>query len=420
MSRSALPSRRLTPAQARRIALTAQGLAGAPAQARPAGAVTMRHLQSMINRVGLLQIDSVNVLARAHLLPVLARLGPYDPALLDRATTGSASRPRRLVECFAHEAALVPPSTYQLLRWRMTGPRVSARLASLRLEHPGLLGQIMGLITEHGPATAAQIHAELGHERGPKEHWGWNWTVAKQVLEAAFAAGLLACAHRNRQFERVYDLPERVLPAHLRPEDAPDRAEAMIELVKIAARAHGIGSPRCLADYFRMPVGQTRAAIEHLLAAGTLERVQVHGWDAPLYRYAQAPVPRSVHGRALLAPFDPLVFERRRLRALFGMHYRIGIYTPAHQRTHGYYVLPFLWGEDLVARVDLKADRAAGALVVNHAFAEDGAATPGARAAIAAPLAAELGQVATWSGLGTITVAQGAGGDLTSALIEQL
>lgn len=407
--------RRLTLAQARRIAITAQGLAGAPAQARPSGAVTMRHLQSMINRIGLLQIDSVNVLARAHLLPVLARLGPYDPQLLQRATHGTPARPRRLVECFAHEAALVPPQTYQLLRWSMNEPRRRQRLETLRVQHPDVYAAALDLISERGPMTAAQLHTDLGHERPPKVHWGWNWTLGKQIAEAAFAAGVLASAGRNRQFERTYDLPERVLPAHLRAVDAPERTEAMIDLITIAARAHGIGTTRCLADYFRMPIAHTREAIAHLQTTGVLEQVRVAGWDDQVYRYTQARVPRAVGGRALLAPFDPLVFERTRLQALFGMHYRIGIYTPAHQRTYGYYVLPFLLGEHLVARVDLKADRASGTLLVRNAFAE-----PAAPSSAAIELAAELREVAAWLGLGRISLDDEARGDLVASLAANL
>src|SRR5690625_1000185 len=418
-------TRRLSLARARRVAISAQGLAGAPAQARPSGAATMRHVQGVIDRIGLLQIDSVNVLARAHLLPLQARLGSYDPALLERATRGTAARPRRLVECWAHEASLVPPSTYRLLRWRMAQPRRQQRLARLRAQHPHLFEWVLALITERGPLTGAQVHAELGHERPPKEHWGWNWTVAKQLLEAAFGAGELAVAHRTAQFERAYDLPRRVLPEEVWASGLPSEQEAVAGLVEIASRAHGIGSITCLADYFRLPVAATRMAAEHLVCTGVLERVEVSEWPVPLYKHSEVPVPRAVHGRALLAPFDPLVFERRRLEALFGMHYRIEIYTPAHRRTYGYYVLPFLLGQDIVGRVDLKADRGRSRLLVRGAFTEPHppeprASKPHAPETTARELAAELHVMAGWLGLEKITIVDGAAGDLPARLAPHL
>lgn len=393
--------RRMSRPQARRVAIAAQGLAAA----RPSGPVTMRHLGSMLGRVGLLQIDSVNVVARAHLLPVFARLGPYDVALLDRA---SGRAPRRLVEYWAHEASFVPPTTRELLRWRMEQMADTPRVRRLRGEHPRVLGAVRELLAERGPLTGREVHSLL--EASPavrREHWGWNWTLAKEALEALFAVGEVTSAGRTRQFERRYDLTERVIPAEVSAAAPDTRADAVRELVRISLRGLGVGTVRCIADYFRLPMAAVRPALDDLVEAGAAQPVLVQDWG-PAYLDAAATVPRSTSARALLAPFDPLVFERTRLERLFDMHYRIEIYTPAHKRVHGYYVLPFLLGETLVARVDLKADRAADALLVRSAFAQ-----PGAPASTAEELALELGELARWLGLSDVTVApEPVGGDL--------
>ncbi len=395
------------------MAIHAQGLARTGRQARPPGTVTMGHLQRMIDRVGLLQIDSVNVLARAHLLPAFARLGPYDSALIDRASRGTAARPRRLMESWAHVAAYVPPETFQLLRYRMARSRHAGFPAKVRRTHPETYDHVLEVVDERGPITAGQMHELLGHERGPKDHWGWNWSVAKQVLEACFFTGELAVAHRTSQFERAYDLTERVLPLAARALPELDPADAQLELTDIAARAHGIGTVRCFADYFRMSIGEAKAAVTRLVAQGRLQQVTVQGWDRPVYLHAEATVPRRTQARALLAPFDPLVFERRRLLELFGTHYRIGIYTPAEQRTDGYYVLPFLLGDEIAGRTDLKADRARGTLEVRTAFRESEGPPP---SVVASEMAQELRECARWLGLSRIEIADGARGDLVGAL----
>ncbi|UNX55825.1 winged helix DNA-binding domain-containing protein [Georgenia sp. TF02-10] len=413
----------LTPGQARRIAVAAQGLD----RPRPApGTVTMAHLQRVIDRIALLQIDSVNVLARAHLLPLFARLGGYDVALLDRAT-GRA--PRRLVEFWAHEASYVPPRTYQLLRWRMDRYRRRNHWGRELAHHSGLVEAVRDVVAEAGPVTAREVHAALGHARGAKEHWGWNWTPAKHALEHLFEVGEIAAAYRTSQFERAYDLTDRVLPAAVLAEPVLPEEDAVRALVALSARAHGVASVRSLADYFRLPAAATARAVAELVDAGTLEPVTVRGLGRPAYLHADARRPRRTAARALLAPFDPLVFERRRLVAGWGMHYRIGIYTPAGQRTHGYYVLPFLLGEHLVGRVDLKADRAAGVLRVRAAHAEAPAAVPGLPATgggawptpgtVVTELAAELAALARWLGLGEVVVDADAGGDLAAPLAVQ-
>ncbi|WP_369406844.1 winged helix-turn-helix domain-containing protein [Millisia brevis] len=400
--------RELSRSQARRIAIAAQGLA-AP---RPTGPVTMRHIGSLLGRIGLLQIDSVNVVARAHLLPVFARLGPYDVALLDRA---SGRAPRRLVEYWAHEASFVPPWTRELLRWRMDRMADSGHVRRLRAEHPEVLAAVRSLLDERGPLTGREVHSLLEGSAVQRDHWGWNWTLAKQALEALFAVGEVTSAGRTRQFERRYDLTERVIPAEIRAGAPDNEADAVRELVQISLRGLGIGSVRCIADYFRLSMAAVRPALDDLVEAGIAQPVTVREWG-PAYLDTAAAVPRSVSARALLAPFDPLVFERTRLERLFDMHYRIEIYTPAHKRVHGYYVLPFLLGEQLVGRVDLKADRAADALVVRSAFAQ-----PDAPADTAEQLAYELAVLAGWLGLSEVTIAaEPVGGDLLGPLGAEL
>ncbi|WP_227424613.1 winged helix-turn-helix domain-containing protein [Pengzhenrongella sicca] len=406
---SSRPVDALSLSQARRVAIAAQGL-DRP-RPGPDSVVTMRHLQQVIDRIGLLQIDSVNILARAHLMPLYSRLGPYDPALLDRA---SGSAPRRLVEYWGHMASYVPPSTYRLLEWRQRAYRTEAwgSISGVELAHSGVVDQIRDLIADRGPMTASQVHAlfEADHPRTSTE-WGWNWTVAKTALEFLFFTGEVTSARRNAAFERCYDLTERVLPPAVVAAAPIADDDAVRALVEISARAHGVGTLRCLADYFRLRPEPARRAVGELVDAGVLAPVTVTGWDRPAYLHTGARRPRRSAARTLLSPFDPLVFERRRLEELFGMRYRIEIYVPAAQRVHGYYVLPFLLGERPVARVDLKADRAAGRLLVLAAHAE-----PGAPPTTAAELAAELRELAGWLDLGDIEVVLPHRGDLAAAL----
>ncbi|MGV8967324.1 MAG: winged helix-turn-helix domain-containing protein [Cellulomonas sp.] len=399
----------LTLSQARRVALGAQGL-DRPRPA-PGTAITMRHLQQVVRRTGLLQIDSVNVLARAHLMPLYSRLGAYDPALLDRA---AGTAPRQLVEYWAHMASYVPPSTYRLLEWRQRAYRTEAwgAISGVELAHSGVVAEIRDLIAARGPMTASEVHElyEADHPR-VRTDWGWNWTVAKRALEFLFFTGEVTSARRTASFERCYDLTERVLPAAVRAAPPIADDDAVRALVEISARAHGVGTLRCLADYFRLRLTPTRRAIDELVEQGVLRPVTVIGWDRTAFLHADARHPRRATAHTLLSPFDPLVFERRRLEELFGMHYRIEIYVPAAQRVHGYYVLPFLLGEHLVARVDLKADRAAGMLRVLGAFRED-CAPPHT----AVELAAELRALAGWLGLSGIEVADPRRGDLAADL----
>jgi uncharacterized protein YcaQ len=386
--------------QARRVALRAQGLDRArPDIARPEWSPTMRHVQQVVDRIGLLQIDSVNVLARAHLMPLYSRLGPYDTGLLDRA---AGTAPRRLVEYWAHEASFIPPQTYRLLGWRQRQYLTEAweTISGTALQHGEIVREIRDLIAARGPMTASEVHSlyETEHPRTRGE-WGWNWTVAKRALEFLFFTGEVTSSRRTPSFERCYDLTARVLPPAVLALSEPSESESIRGLMAISARALGIGTEACLRDYFRLKGAPARRAIAELVEEGTLVPATVRGWERPAYLHADAQLPRRATGSTLISPFDPLVFERRRLQELFGMHYRIEIYVPAARRVHGYYVLPFLLGESLVARVDLKADRKGRHLLVLAAHEE-----PGAPDETPAALAAELRRLATWLGLEDVLI----------------
>lgn len=379
--------------QARRIALAAQELD----KVRPAGPVTLRTVGRTFARLQLVQIDSVNVLSRSHFLPFFSRLGNYDRTILQRM---SASHPRRMMEYWAHEASYIRPDHFRdLVVWQKR-----AWVGAAAME-PGLRedvsGKILQVLSTGRPMTASEVTARIGHvEDTRNENWGWNWNAVKRVLEHLFEAGLISAASRTDQFERKYTLTERVLPARLRgQEKVQDPAEAMNRLIDAAAQAHGIGTVRCFADYFRVPGKAAAESVDHLVQSGRLKPVRVAGWDRELFLHTDARIPRKAAGRALLSPFDSLVFERRRLEELFGFHYRIEIYTPEQKRRYGYYVLPFLLRDKIVARVDLKADRSAGQLLAKSAHAE-----PDAPPDTAVELAAELKLMAEWLGLEEVVV----------------
>ncbi|WP_315099434.1 DNA glycosylase AlkZ-like family protein [uncultured Cellulomonas sp.] len=413
---------RLSLSQARRIALRAQGLdRPRPQRATPA---TMRQFQQVVDRLGVLQIDSVNVLARAHLMPAFSRIGAYDPALLDRA---AGQAPRRLVETWAHMASFVPPETYRLLGWRQRAYQREAwgTIAQVPLTHSPVVDEVRAIITERGPVTARQVQEGFEAEHPTtREEWGWNWTVAKQVLEFLFFTGEVTSAGRNGAFERRYDLTSRVLPADVLAAPEPSDQDAVRALVEISARAHGIGTLRCFADYFRIKLDRVSPAVADLVEDGVLQEVTVDGWNqGRVWRHRDADLPRRASGTALLNPFDPLVFERRRVEALFGLRYRIEIYVPEPKRVWGYYVLPFLLGESLSALVDLKADRQAGVLRVHAAHRSTGPDTPVASrtADLVEPLAGELRTLAGWLGLDEIVVGDRTGllrGDLAVDLAQ--
>jgi uncharacterized protein len=393
----------LTAAQARRVAVAAQGLA----EPKPAGPITRAHLKRLISRIQVLQLDSVSVAVRAHYAPAFSRLGRYDCDVLDRAAWGPRSS-RLLAEYWAHEAALMAVDDWPLLRWRMRQYRHGRWGSHIVKANPQLADDIVAAIAEIGPSTAGQIEAHLAAEpRAAKGAW-WNRSDTKWVAEALFASGVLTTATRVG-FARHYDLVERVLPPSVLSREVDDD-EAVRELALRAATALGVGTEADIRDYFRLSAQQVKPAIADLMAAGEIERIDVEGWSAPAYLRAGRTVPRLDRGTALLCPFDPLIFFRPRVERLFGFHYRIEIYTPPSKRRYGYYVWPLLLDGHLVARVDLKADRASNTLRVVGAFGEFGAP----RARVVAALAGELASMASWLGLGGFSVSSR--GDLATEL----
>lgn len=381
----------LSAAQARRIALAAQRLADPP---RPADAppVNKGHLRRLLPAIGLLQVDSVNVLARAHYLPVFSRLGPYPTEVLDAAAWPDRGQ-RMLFETWAHVASLVPVETEPLLRWR----RQLGAVPWLK-EHSAIARDVLDVIAERGPMSAGRIEKELSLP-GPGRPGWWEWSQTKYACEKLFSDGVLGIAHR-RGFERHYDLLDRIVPARVRAVPTPSEPDAKRDLLALAARHHGIGTARDLADYYRLPVSDAKAALADLSESEVVHRVAVEGWREPAYLHAEARLPRRVRGQALLCPFDPLIWERARTERLFGVRYRIEIYTPAAKREYGYYVFPLLVGDRIVGRFDLKADRSAGLLRVQAAWAE--ASADRAEAVWAAR--AELERMTSWLGLHDITV----------------
>jgi uncharacterized protein YcaQ len=395
----------LTAAQARRIAVAAQGFTEPP----PTGAVTRAHLRRLVSRIQVLQLDSVSVAVRAHYAPVFSRLGPYDRDVLDRAAwSHSARSPRLLVEYWAHEAALMAVDDWPLLRWRMREYADGRWGKEIVKKNRRLADDVVAAIAELGPSTAGQIEAHLGSEqRGRKGPW-WDRSDTKWVTEALWSSGVLTTATRIG-FARHYDLTERVLPPEVVARRVDDD-EAVRELSLRAAGALGIGTEADIRDYFRLSPKQSKPAVAKLVADGVLETVEVDGWAAPAYMPAGQKIPRIDRGTALLCPFDPLIFFRPRMERVFQFHYRIEIYTPAAKRRFGYYVWPFLLDGRLVGRVDLKADRAQGALNVVGAFTEEGEEP----SRVAAALAPELQKMARWLGLSDVTV--GRRGDLVADL----
>ncbi|HLR94685.1 MAG TPA: crosslink repair DNA glycosylase YcaQ family protein [Jiangellaceae bacterium] len=386
--------------QARRIALGAQGFTARRPQ-RPGRDAVAR----TVARLGLLQIDSVNVLSRAHYVPLFSRLGPYPREVLDRSVN---REPRLLIEYWAHEASLVPPETLPLLRFRMQAAQQEAWGGMVRIarDRPDYVSWVRDEVERLGPVGVGGIADDSAR---PTAGWGWNWTDAKRALEYLFWTGQISSAGRDTSFARRYDLAERVWPRHVYDAATPEPEQAYRSLVRVAARAHGVATEPCLRDYFRLPPAASQRAVAELVEDGELLPVRVQGWNRPAYLHREAQVPRKVRASALLSPFDSLIWTRPRAEALFGFRYRLEIYTPAHQRVHGYYVLPFLLGDQLVARVDLKADRKQGVLRVQAAWAE-----AHAPAETAERLATQLWLMAGWLGLSDVIVA--GPGDLAPAL----
>jgi uncharacterized protein len=396
---------RLSAAAARRIALAAQGFA----DPRPTGRIDARHIRRVIDRVGLLQLDSVNVFCRSHYMPVFSRLGPYPREVLDKLTAHTAGPVRReMFEYWGHEASLIPVELQPNLRWRMERADEDAwgRMVRTARDFPELIEDTFELVTRQGPIRAG----DTGIPRPePRPGHMWNWHDGKVALEYLFWSGRITAARRVN-FERYYDRPERVLPAEVIGTPTPSVDEAQRELVRVAARAYGVATEPDLGDYFRLPRAESKLRVAELVAAGELVPVSVDGWKAPAYLWPQARRPRRIDTRALLTPFDSLIWFRERAERLFGFRYRIEIYTPAPKRIYGYYVLPFLLGDSLVARVDLKSDRQAGVLRVQGAFAEPDVDVMH----VADELAAELAITAKWLDLDGVVV--GERGDLAAPL----
>ncbi|TFC90980.1 MULTISPECIES: crosslink repair DNA glycosylase YcaQ family protein [Cryobacterium] len=394
----------ISPALARRIALGAQGF-GRPSPVTPG----IRQLDALVNRLGLLQIDSVNVFERSHYLPAFSRLGGYDKAQLDRLTSG---REARFTEYWAHEASFLPIDTWPLFGWRMRDYRDRSATEAWAQGNRQLLNWLLAELAVKGPLRASSIEHDANRRSGP---W-WGWSDVKTGLETLFRWGDVAITGRER-FERVYGLPGQVFPRELL-ERTVSRDDAHRELVSRSARAHGIGTAKDFADYFRLRGPATLAAIRDLEDTGELIPVEVPGWGAggqagAAWLHRDARLPRTMNAATLLSPFDPVVWERSRTLRLFGFHYRIEIYTPQPKRVFGYYSLPVLLGDTIVGRVDLKNDRQAQVLRVRAAWAE-----PGAPADTAGRLASVLRQAATWQGLPEIDVEPR--GNLAAALIAEL
>ncbi len=389
----------ISPAAARRIALAAQGFGRTP----PA-APGRRHVRDLVRKLGVVQIDSVNVVARTHYLPGFSRLGPYPREALEAEAWG---RRRGLFEYWGHEASLLPVESQPLLRWRMAraraGEGIWGGVARFGRERRAYIDEVLKEIERRGPVTGGDF------AEGPRGAPGWwSWSDGKRALEWLFWAGLITTKTR-RGFERVYDLTERALPRAVVEAPTPDEADAQRELVRIAARALGVATEADLRDYFRLPLADARARIAELGEAGELAPVQVRDWGRSAWLWPAARRPRKVRVDALLSPFDNLIWTRDRTERLFGTRVRLEIYTPAHKRTHGYYVLPFLEDEAITARVDLKADRQAGVLRVQAAWRE-----PDATPETPARLAGELRRLAAWLRLDGVEVA--GKGDLAEAL----
>ncbi len=358
-------------------------------------------MRRTVRRLGLLQIDSVNVLVRAHYLPLFSRLGAYSPSALD--DEAYKGRRRSLFEYWGHECSLIPVKMHPLFRWRMAaaerGEGLYRDIVEFADGHRDLIDRILFEIEANGPRKASEIDAADNSVSG----W-WEWGSAKQALEWLFWTGRVTTARRgNAGFARIYDLTERVLPAAIMDLPTPAPEVAQRELVRHAIAALGVATETDLRDYFRLSAGDAKQRIAELAEAGELLAVEVEGWDRPAYVAPNARVPRRIEARALLAPFDPLVWERARAERLFGFRYRLEIYTPAPKRVHGYYVLPFLLGDRLVARLCLKSDRAASVLRVNSAHLEPGVESSD----VAEPLAAELADMARWLALENVRAPNG-------------
>ncbi len=397
-------AQRISLKSARRLALTAQGFSGA--QQVPGKATRWQALSKVIDKLNLLQIDSVNVLSRSHYLPLFSRLGNYDKAVLDKHTL--AAKNRRCFEYWAHEASILPYRYQPLLRWRMddarNGTGIYKGLVDFAAEKPDVIARTLDRVRAEGPLRPR----DFGQPAVRSGEW-WGWNDNKTALEYLFWTGDVTTARRDG-FERLYDVPERVLPDDTHSAPTPDRADAIRELARHSARALGISTETDIRDYFRLPLADARQAVAELIESGDLRTVEVKGWNKPGYIWHQAKSARSFERATLLSPFDPLVWNRERAERLFDFRYRIEIYTPAPKRQFGYYVLPVLIGERLSGRLCMKADRQAGTLRVNAAWHEDGVDPDAASEAIAPA----LHDMSRWLDLESVEIA--GSGNMASSL----
>lgn len=395
----------LSNAEARRIVLAHQGLAAS----RPAKTPDRDAVNGMFDKLSLLQIDSVNVLVRSHYLPLFSRLGAYAPQDLDSLAIGKR---RKSFEYWGHEASLMPVDLQPLFRWRMEDARIGEAcytgLHKFAMARRDYIQRVLDEIRDRGPMGAGAL-SEAGKGAGG---W-WGWSDGKHAVEWLFWTGDLT-THERRKFERIYDLTERTLPSRIASAPTPTREEAQRQLLCISLKAMGVATERDLRDYFRLGVADTRARLADLVEAGDARPVKVEGWKDIAYMAPKVTMAKSADATALLTPFDSLIFDRQRTERLFDFRYRIELYTPGPKRIYGYYVLPFLMGDRIVARVDLKSDRANGRLLASGAFSEPGT-TAGE---VAEALAAELQVMARWLGLGRVVV--GRRGDLTAPLRQAL
>jgi uncharacterized protein len=388
--------------EARRITLAAQGFA----TPRPRGRVTRRHLKALFARLGMVQLDSVNVLVRSHYLPLFARLGPYDRTLLDR----FAYEDHEVFEYWGHEASLIRSDLEPLLRWRMARDhRWPGMRRFIEGHDPKVLDALAARVLADGPVSAGDLD---GKDRRAEPWWGWGDT--KRGLEHLFSVGRVGAVRRANTFERAYCDPAHVVPESIRARPTPELHDALAGLLEQAARTYGVATAKDLSDFFRLGIKEARPVVEEMADAGVLRRVSIEGWPAPAFLHPAATLPRAVDACALVSPFDPVMWERERVERLFGFSYRIEIYVPKPKRTYGYYVMPFLLGDRYVARVDLKADRAASRLLVQAAWSERGAD----KAEVAARLGDELRTMAGWLGLDDVVVTKR--GDLAPAVKRAL
>lgn len=379
---------------ARRIALAAQGFA----RPRPSGRVTRQHLRRVFDDVGLIQLDSVNVLVRSQELPLFARLGPHPRSLISDAVAAG-----ELFEYWAHVASLVPSKHHHLWRWRMEALAHGRYANHFEMKRPGMLARVLEQVRNQGPIAVGDVDGRIRN----KGSW-WDWDDAKIALERLFDQGVVGVTRRSRDWARLYDVVERVLPADVLATPATAEREARKQLLVLAARSLGVATLADLCDYHRLKATTCKPLVAELVAEGALLAADVDGWNKPAFLHPEAAAPRRITGRALLSPFDSLVWFRDRTERLFDFLYRIEIYTPKPKRIYGYYVLPFLLDGHLVGRVDLKSDRTAGVLRVQATWVEDDLDTPADRPPIAEQLAAELADMARWLDLdGVVAAAKG-------------